>query len=94
KVMINVTGNLTVDLGGEIDVSFQGYAAQQGPGVPSPTSSRGAAGHGGQGGFGFQATDRGATYGSITNPVTLGSGTKTQRGGGAIAVTISRPKLP
>jgi len=87
KLILDISNNCTVVSGGAIDVSYKGYAAGQGPG--KNTGERGGAGHGGQGGFGHNAyTTRSATYGSVTNPVNLGSGAASQIGGGAIILTI------
>ncbi len=86
KVLLNVATNLTIDSGGAIDVSELGYAANQGPGE---SDGRAGASHGGEGGFGFQATTTHPdTYGSINNPTNLGSGSASHRGGGAIVITV------
>ncbi len=61
KLDLTIGGNLTVDTGGAIDVDEKGYRRNFGPGV--------AGAHGGQNSGGG-----GTTYGSITEPNTLGSG--------------------
>jgi hypothetical protein len=86
KVIFNIAANLTIDAGGAIDASHKGHSAGNGPGS---NGGRGGAAHGGEGGFGHQAsTTRSLTYGSITNPVRIGSGATSQIGGGAIILTV------
>ncbi len=50
KVVLDVAADLTIDLGGAIDVTGKGYAQSQGPGRPS-----GPYGSGGYGGMGLHA---------------------------------------
>ncbi len=78
RLFLDVGGNLTIDLGGAISVNGLGYAAGQGTGTGDGAS------HGGQGG-GLQST-----YGSLTNPVSCGSGSSGigGSGGGAVLLTI------
>ena len=85
---LDIDGSLTINEGGEIDVAERGYTGGQGPGVGN---GRGAAGHGGEGGKGFQSTIRGTTYGSIANPIRHGSSSSYQNrtGGGLIKITVS-----
>ena len=80
-VDLTLSGNLAVL--GQINVDSKGWAAQNGPGVGNFSNG---AGHGGQGGGGI-----GTTYGSITNPATLGSGGQDgdALGGGAIKLTVA-----
>jgi hypothetical protein len=86
KILFSIAENLTVESGGAIDVSELGYAANQGPGE---SDGRAGASHGGEGGFGFQATTTHPdTYGSINNPINLGSGSASHIGGGAIVITV------
>ena len=85
RLAMNIGTNLIIDAGGAIDVSYKGYGHLQGPGK---NDGRGAAGHGGEGGLGFEASDQGPVYGSITNPVNCGSGAKTQKGGGVVILAI------
>jgi large repetitive protein len=88
---IAVLNNFTVAAKGTVDLMGRGYAGDQGPGT---TTYRGGAAHGGQGGAGGSATGSLITYGSVTNPVNLGSGNggKTgigQSGGGAFIAVVS-----
>ncbi|MGZ6426674.1 MAG: Ig-like domain-containing protein [Bdellovibrio sp.] len=93
---LNVTGNLQIDLGGSIDVSGKGFAAQSGPGAGG--AGNGAAGgcYGGIGGLGYSSSTKGVSYGSIINPVDLGSaggnfnggGYNGLAGGGAALITV------
>ena len=57
---------------GTIDVSGKGYTSNSGPGVGVASAHGTGSGHGGQGGFAYKRG--GATYGSLTAPVTPGSG--------------------
>ena len=61
------TGDFVIDSGGFIDANAVGYARNAGTGVGG---TLGGAGHGAKGG----GTSGGAQYGSITNPITVGSG--------------------
>ena len=91
-------GNFIVDSGGLIDTNGAGYAATYGTGKsPNATTTYGAsggAGYGGSGGYGSETFVGGTVYGSITNPVNLGSGSGNTttvagaKGGGAIYVTV------
>ena len=88
---IAVSNNFTVEAKGAVYLMGRGYAGDQGPGT---TTYRGGAAHGGQGGAGGGATGSLVTYGSVTNPVNLGSGNggKTgigQSGGGAFIAVVS-----
>lgn len=81
---ISVLGDAVVASGAVVDVSGKGYAAGSGPGAGQPGVSSGyggGAGHGGDGsdGAGYGGLG-GLGYGSVTEPVTPGSG------GGASAV--------
>jgi len=82
KVILNVTSNLTIDLGGKINVMGKGYDRCQGPGKGNGTGDYGGGGgHGGEGADGRSATG-GTTYGSITAPTNIGSGAGSNAGGG------------
>jgi len=86
RLSLNVATNLTIETGGAIDVSSRGYDGSKGPGRQK--AGRSGGGHGGEGGAGYQAGGlRGTTYGSVVNPVNLGSGGLNRSGGGAILVT-------
>ncbi|MDD3661902.1 MAG: hypothetical protein PHG63_02440, partial [Candidatus Dojkabacteria bacterium] len=77
-VTLNVV-DLQVDMGGEISADGKGYAVNQGPG----TGSGYGAGHGGYGGNGA------AIYGSLYEPIDLGSGGEAGAGGGAVKLSVS-----
>lgn len=88
KLIATIVGNLTVNAGGIIGGTGLGYGTvdvSRGPGAPGQ-GYRGA-GYGGYGG-----NSGGQTYGSITNPVNLGSSTGTGGnygpGGGAVILNI------
>ncbi len=78
--------NLTIQSGGEINADGKGYIAFEGQGVGSASS---ASSHGGGGGNSSAIK----TYGSVTQPTSLGSGggqtTWNTPGGGAVILTIS-----
>ncbi|MFC1639116.1 hypothetical protein ACFL26_02505, partial [Patescibacteria group bacterium] len=86
--------NLTVESGGSIDVDARGYPRSEGTGQGTDNSYRaGGAGHGGEGGDGESGVAGGITYGSIKQPITLGSGGGSDgadsEGGGAIKITAT-----
>ena len=89
KIVLDIAGNLSVPATGRIDVQAKGFSAQNGPGYEALPTSGGA--HGGQGrGYNnpyFYPT--GDTYGSVTNPTTLGSGGATSSGGGAVILRVA-----
>jgi hypothetical protein len=90
KLIAFMSGDLTINAGGAIYVKSRGYPFNQGPGR-STGANYGSAGHGGLGGLqsvhGTQNAPN-ATYGSITNPVTAGSGSGTANGGGAVVLAV------
>lgn len=103
RLTLTVGGNLLNR--GAIDVTGKGFAPQQGPGAGG-TSINGqpyagsGGGHGGEGGHSASiAADvaaGGVPYGSITQPVTLGSGgggdqypPETDNGGGAVYLSVA-----
>src|SRR5205814_4768733 len=81
---LTVQGNATVASNGSIYADGRGYAAGQGPGAGTQPNGYGSGGgHGGVGGA--SATNDapgGATYGSFSNPITMGSGGATGTNGG------------
>ncbi|MFA6531270.1 MAG: hypothetical protein WCT32_00155 [Patescibacteria group bacterium] len=83
KVKLSVDA-LTVDATGKIDVTGKGYGQSQGPGY---TAGKLTSGYGGVG------VDQVAssTYGSVTNPISLGSGSSRSDifGGGAIILNVT-----
>jgi len=70
--------NLTIT--GSLNADGKGFSAGQGPGAQSNTGGT----HGGQGGANTKST-----YGSFTNPTSLGSGGATAAGGGSIIINVS-----
>jgi hypothetical protein len=94
KISLSIAGSVTVAAGGAINVNGRGYGwngttAGYGPGGGV---GRGGAAHGGQGGQ-LDGTVSLITYGSVTNPVNLGSGcagrtTTGSAGGGAVILQI------
>lgn len=81
--------SLTVDSGGEIDVSDMGYASQQGPGKGKIISYGDAGGYGGEGGRNDGDMTRSNPYGDYSNPTDLGSGGGGSGGGGKALLTIT-----
>lgn len=97
KVILDVGKDLRVHAGGQINVDGRGYATPHGPGGVTngtPNGFRTGASHGGRGGPNYYAQIPGPCYGSITNPVNLGSSSgmstsKGSAGGGAVIITVS-----
>ena len=95
---LTITGDLTVDAGGAISVDGKGYGSSAGPGQGEDLSSYASgAGYGGVGGDAYNGfAVGGPTYGSITEPIDLGSGggratgysANGGAGGGAIRLTV------
>ncbi|MCK5591548.1 MAG: hypothetical protein KAI72_06300, partial [Candidatus Pacebacteria bacterium] len=78
---------------GAINLNSKGYQYSEGPGQGVGTDFGGGAGHGGDGGDGVNAIG-GSSYGSITQPITIGSGGCFHSGtggsgGGAVKLTVS-----
>ncbi|MDX9703051.1 MAG: PKD domain-containing protein [Candidatus Auribacterota bacterium] len=76
-VNIRTAGDFTVEANGSVNVSNKGYVNASGPGAGGSTSStNGGGGGGAYGGDGSDGnkTSGGAGYGSVENPVDLGSG--------------------
>jgi head-tail adaptor len=80
-----VLGNATIASTSRIDVSSRGFNVVDGPGG---SSGRNGGSHGGFGGAGNATGTVGQTYGSVTEPTTLGSGGANSRGGGAIRLSV------
>jgi hypothetical protein len=93
RLNMQVGGNLTVAGGGRVTGYRKGFDAGYGPGRPLTTAGGGyggGAGHGGEGGDGYNTNDTGGTvYGSISEPVALGSGGSTFKGGGAVILRVA-----
>jgi hypothetical protein len=90
RLKMTVGGNLLVGSGARISTQGVGYNDGQGPGVGIYQVAGGS--HGGQGSR--MSTGAGNTYGSISQPVTLGSGgivggVGNGHGGGAIHLTVA-----
>jgi len=92
---LTVANNLTIEPGGNIDVSGKGYPAKSGPGAGSYYGIYGGSG-GGYGGLGGETSSvGGGVYGSIITPLDLGSGggnsydAQGGAGGGAIKIRAS-----
>jgi hypothetical protein len=96
KLFLDIGGNMTIAIGGAIDVSHKGYQENAGPGAGQGGSlgrSGGGAGYGGNGGASGEGRIGGAGYGSPTSPIDIGSGggtgyssTKGGAGGGAVKI--------
>lgn len=83
---LTIGGDLFID--GQINVDGKGYAAKNGPG--KATLNQGGGGHGGGGGdWGGRTQWVGTCYGSITEPITMGSGGVNGAGGGAIRLRVT-----
>ena len=78
--------NLTIAANGLIDVTGRGYAAGYGPGKTLCSQTAGS--YGGQGADDSGGSCIGATYGSYSAPVNLGSGGYGAAGGGAVILNI------
>lgn len=93
-VAITVPGDCTIEEGGAIDVCGKGYSKKSGPGKSTTASCGGS--HGGRGNGGSSGGDsapggNGPCYGSVTSPVTMGSGGMSEEdcsGGGAIKLVV------
>lgn len=86
KVILDVATDLTIDLGGQINVDGRGYRSGYGPGNSGGQFC--AAGHGGMGGYHNSYQYPGTTYGSVTVPTNCGSGGGYSPGGGAVVLRV------
>ncbi len=93
-----ISGDLTVTASGTIDVSGKGYFDTRGTGGAASSTKAGGGAYGGAGGSGGTSSGSLVTYGSLTNPVDLGSsgGDDTEYGansggpgGGAIILNVT-----
>ncbi len=94
-------GTLTIETNGILTSDYQGYPSQAGPGKGADWAGDfiqpGGGSHGGWGGIGtFGGATSGAPYGSVYQPITLGSGgggrppsQEGGAGGGAIHLVVS-----
>lgn len=92
KLTLSVGGNLTIEQDAEINVDAKGFNRSQGPGaLPGHVNSSGS--HGGRGSVEAYGIAIGETYGSVVNPVELGSGGSStshgRSGGGAVILTVT-----
>lgn len=89
-----VLGEMEIDSSSQVEVNHRGYGSNSGPGNSDDCNETGGAGHGGIGGAG-RGCGSGASYGSATNPVTLGSGAYGggcgSSGGGVIRLDVAGP---
>jgi hypothetical protein len=74
KLFLEVGRNLTVEAGGSIDVSGKGYQSGEGFGPGTSDDSGGGGAYGGNGGDAGRNGIGGQAYGSISAPVSIGSG--------------------
>lgn len=95
---ITASGDITLNGTSSINLNSLGYSASNGPGEGTDGSGvdgAGGGGHGGNGGGGETGIAGGSSYGSQTNPVTIGSGGGTAisssggAGGGAITLDVT-----
>jgi hypothetical protein len=92
KLAISATSTVTINAGGTVNVKGKGFSQDNGPGVGSRTGAN--CGYGGSyGGLGGLHTCTGGaigvTYGSVSQPIDLGSGgsyDNASNGGGAIKI--------
>ena len=95
-----VADNLTIGTNGRIDVTGRGFGPGEGPGAGNmgdqTTQGGSGGGYGGTGGLSPNGAPGGTTYGSITQPIDLGSGGGTSfvgqigtRGGGAVRLEVA-----
>lgn len=91
KVVLNVTGNITVATSSTIIVDGKGYSGTNGTGKGASVGEGGGGGHGGDGGTGSNSGTGGTGYGSVSAPTNIGSpgGNSGGEGGGAIQATAS-----
>jgi len=75
---------MTLQTGGKIDLTGQGYSATYGTGIPGCWSG------GSYGGMGHSDCGGQATYGSYNAPINLGSGGQNGAGGGAADIECER----
>lgn len=92
---ISVAGDVTVEAAGRIDLTGFGEAAQIGPGAGAGAWAASGGGYGGHGGAGGGTSAGGESYGSVDEPVLLGSGGghpaccgSGGSGGGALHLTV------
>ena len=89
RLIVKVGGNCTIGSGATIDLNSKGFGTD-GPGYGSTYTKNGnCASHGGFGGYNYAcATNAAFIYGSVKQPISLGSGRST-RGGGAVRLLVA-----
>ena len=96
---LQITGDMTVEMGGVVSVDGKGYRSGAGPGRGGAGDGYGGGGgYGGSGGKGYDGDGLGgATYGVVEEPVYFGSGGGMGydqydggAGGGAVRLTVQR----
>lgn len=85
KINFNLTGNLTIDSGGEINVKAMGYMEN----FPISLTNQDGASHGGIGGDKNADGVITTTYGSITAPTNIGAAGVNDYGGGSATIVVS-----
>ena len=86
RVLHLETGEVELQEGSLIDLDGRGEV-KDGPGYSGAVSGAGHGGQGGVGGSEEEGVERGETNDEFLNPVLMGSGGETTRGGGALMVT-------
>jgi hypothetical protein len=95
KTILTVSGDFTVPSTGAVNLDGKGYTAGYGPGKGISGNGASGAGYGGEGGICVNlGTAGGGAYGSLSDPVNIGSGGGLDEGGplnggGAIKLTVS-----
>ncbi|NLB56247.1 MAG: hypothetical protein GX811_10885 [Lentisphaerae bacterium] len=87
RLSVSVTGDFTIGPNSQLDASIKGYGTGKGPGTSGNGQQRSGASHGGRGII-MAGKFIGPTYGSITDPINLGSGGGYSVGGGAILLEV------
>jgi len=87
ELTMSVGGNFTLGATATMNADGKGYSVNNGPGKHSSGYTGGS--YGGLSALGIYTALFGATYGSLTSPVNLGSGGDGGAGGGAIVLNIS-----
>ncbi|MCK4918959.1 MAG: hypothetical protein KAS01_01080, partial [Candidatus Pacebacteria bacterium] len=80
-------GNVDIQSGGTINADGLGFGVNAGPGKCTNASTYDSASYGGRGADYDDLGISGPTYGSLSNPISLGSGGRSDEGGGAIIIS-------
>ncbi|HAB14957.1 MAG TPA: hypothetical protein DCE44_00755, partial [Verrucomicrobiales bacterium] len=92
RLDLEIEQDLTIHARGRLHADGKGFPERSGLGAPPPSSERSAgAGHGGWGGVSARGDLGGPPYGSLVNPVEMGSGggAADAIGGGVVRVKVS-----